>query len=48
MTFLRSKQGTTTVEWLIVAAIIVAVVGGAIWSISDALANKLTEYNDAL
>jgi Flp pilus assembly pilin Flp len=48
MTFLNSTRGSTAVEWLVVAVIIVAVVGSVILSISDALADKLTEYHDAL
>jgi Flp pilus assembly pilin Flp len=48
MKFLRDTQAQNAVEWLIVAAILVAVVGGIILTIAESLADKLTEYNDAL
>jgi hypothetical protein len=48
MRFLRGIQAQGAVEWLVVAAIVVAVLGGMIWSIHVALALKLQEYHDAL
>jgi Flp pilus assembly pilin Flp len=48
MRFLRDTRGQNAVEWLLVVVIVVAVVGGIIVTISESLATKLTEYNDAL
>lgn len=48
MHFLRSTEGQDAVEWLTVVAIVVTIVGGVIWSISDELAAKLQEYANAL
>lgn len=48
MRFLRGTRAQGTVEWLVVVAIVVAVLGGMIWSIHVALTLKLQEYHDAL
>lgn len=48
MRFLTGTGSQSAVEWLVVAVIIVAVVGGMIWSIHQSLADKLEAYNDAL
>ncbi len=48
MRFLTGTRAQSAVEWLVVAIIIVAVVGGMIWSIHVTLADKLRDYNDAL
>jgi hypothetical protein len=48
MEFLKSTQAQNAVEWLVVAALLVAVLGGMLWSIFNSLADKLGEYNDAL
>jgi hypothetical protein len=48
MRFLRGTRAQSAVEWLVVAVIIVAVVGGMIWQIHVTLAAKLEAYHDAL
>lgn len=48
MNFLRDKSGTSTVEWLVIAVIIVAVVGGILLTLFDTIQSKLTDINDAL
>jgi Flp pilus assembly pilin Flp len=48
MRFLKSDRGSTTVEWVVVVVIVIVFLGGITMSISDSLADKLTEFNDAL
>jgi Flp pilus assembly pilin Flp len=48
MRFLKSERGSTTVEWVVVVVIVIVFLGGITMSISDSLADKLTEFNDAL
>lgn len=48
MKFLKSTAAQSTVEWLVVVIVLVTALGGLIWAISESLATKLQEYNDAL
>lgn len=48
MRFLRGKSGTSTVEWLIVGVIIVAVVGGALLALFGTLQVKFEDINNDL
>lgn len=38
---LRNHSGVDTLEWIVVGAIVLAVVGTALWALSQALANRL-------
>ncbi len=48
MRFLQGTRAQSAVEWLVVAAIVVGVLGGLLWQIHATLALKLREYHDAL
>jgi Flp pilus assembly pilin Flp len=48
MKFLRGNRGQSIVEWLVVAAIVVAVVGGALLALFATLRGKFQGINDAL
>ncbi len=48
MQFLRDRRGTNTIEWMVVAVIIVAIVGGAIVALSDTIKTRLEAINNAL
>ncbi len=48
MNFLREKRANSTVEWIVVVVIIIAVLGGILLDINRNLAEKLRQYNDAL
>lgn len=48
MRFLHGTRAQSAVEWLVVAAIVIAVLGGLLWDIHTTLAVKLREYHDAL
>jgi hypothetical protein len=46
--FLKKNRGQSMVEWIVGAAIIVAILGGVILTLHSSLAQKLQEYIDAL
>lgn len=48
MHFLQDRRGQSTIEMVLLAAIIVAVLGGVAFSLFSGIAGKLREYNDAL
>jgi Flp pilus assembly pilin Flp len=48
MRFLRDENGTDMVEWLIVTAILVAVLGGVFLTLFGTLGDKLEAINDGL
>jgi Flp pilus assembly pilin Flp len=48
MEFMSSKRGASTVEWLVLATIIVAVVGGVLLNLFDALKVKLEAVENDL
>ena len=48
MKFMRSKSGQSMVEWLLGAAILVAVVGGVLLALFGTLRDRLQAVNDAL
>ena len=49
MKFLLDRRATSSVEWLIVAALIALVVaGGALITVFESIRDKLLEVNDAL
>ena len=48
MEFLKQKRGTSTVEWLVTAALIVAIVGGTLLTILITLRAKFEAVNGAL
>ena len=48
MEFMRDQKGTNTLEWLVVAVIIVANIGGAILALTDTIKSRLEAINDAL
>lgn len=48
MQFLRDSEGQSMVEWLVAAAIIIAVVGGVLLTIANTLKSKLEAVNNDL
>ena len=48
MRFMRDQKGTDTLEWLVVAVIIVAIIGGAILALTGTIKSRLEAINDAL
>ena len=46
--FLAGTHAQSAVEWLVVAALIVALLGGVLWDIHTTLAQKLEAYHAAL
>lgn len=48
MGFLLNKEGTSTIEWLVVTLLIVAVVGGTLLGVFYTLRDKLEAVRDAL
>lgn len=41
----RNHTGTSTLEWVVVAAIIIAVVGGALYLLGQTINDKIREIN---
>jgi len=41
----RDHRGDAILEWVVLGAIVVAVVGGVIYSVMQSLATKLNEVN---
>lgn len=48
MRFLIEKRGLTIVEYIIGGALVLAVVGTALWSLAGAIAGRFNDFNDAL
>ena len=48
MKFLNDKTGLTIVEYIIGGAIVLAIVGLAIWQLAGSIARRLSDYNNAL
>jgi len=48
MSFLAGRKAQGTVEWLVVAAILVAVVGAVLLSLFETLRDRLQAVSDAL
>lgn len=48
MEFLRSTWGTGTVEWLVVAAIVVTVVGSVLLALAHGVGDKLEQIANNL
>lgn len=48
MRFLTGSSGQSMVEWLVIAVILVAVVGGVLIALFTTLSGKLQGINDAL
>jgi Flp pilus assembly pilin Flp len=48
MRFLKDENGQSIVEWLVVVAIIIAVVGGILLTLSGSIRSKLEGINNAL
>ncbi len=38
-------RGDTILEWIILAAIVVAIVGAALYAVTQSISNKLVEIN---
>ncbi|MBO9369928.1 MAG: hypothetical protein J7575_02385 [Chloroflexi bacterium] len=48
MRFLREARATASLEWLIVAVVIVAVIGATLLGVFDAVRNRLAAIRDSL
>jgi|GEM_PF-1316918 hypothetical protein len=42
---LREHTGDATLEWIVVAALAIAIVGAALYGVFQSIANKLNEVN---
>ena len=42
---LRELTGDATLEWIVVAALAIAIVGAALYGVFQSIANKLNEVN---
>lgn len=45
---LKDRRGLTMVEYIIGAALILAVVGTSVWALTDAIAERLDEFRSQL
>jgi Flp pilus assembly pilin Flp len=48
MNFLRGKSGISSVEWLLLGVIIVAVLGGTLLALTGSLRTKFEDINNDL
>jgi len=48
MCFLCDKNGLTLVEYIVGGALILALVGTAIWSLAGAIAGRFNAFNNSL
>jgi Flp pilus assembly pilin Flp len=48
MRFLSDARGLTAVEYILVGAISLIVVGAAIWQLAGSIAARLNDFNGAL
>lgn len=48
MRFLRSESGTVVIEYLVLAALVVGVLGLAVYGLFGTLKNKVQEVNNSL
>lgn len=48
MHFLRDTRGLTAIEYIIVGAISLIVIGAALWQLAGSIAVRLNGLNDAL
>ena len=48
MRFLRGIRATASLEWLVVAVVIVAVIGAILLGVFDAVRDKLAAIRDSL
>jgi len=43
-----SHHGTAILEWVVLGALVIAVIGGAIWYVAQSIAAKLNDVNVAI
>jgi Flp pilus assembly pilin Flp len=48
MRFLRDNGGLTAVEYIIVGAISLILIGAAVWQLAGSIARRLNAFNGAL
>ncbi len=48
MRFLQDDRGITAVEYIIIGAISLIVIGAAIWSLAGSIAGRLRDFNNNL
>ena len=48
MRFLIGKRGLTIVEYILGGALVLATVGGALWSLAGAIAGRFDAFNNNL
>ena len=48
MRFLRDSGGLTAVEYIVIGAISLIVIGAAIWQLAGSIAGRLNDFNGAL
>ena len=48
MHFLTDRRGITAVEYIIIGAISLIVIGAAIWQLAGSIAGRLNDFNNAL
>lgn len=45
---LKDKRGLTLVEYIVAAALILAIVGSSVWALTGAIAGRLDEFRSQL
>jgi Flp pilus assembly pilin Flp len=48
MRFLSDERGVTAIEYVVIGAISLIVIGAAIWQLAGAIAGRLHDFNNAL
>jgi hypothetical protein len=41
-------RGTTTLEWVVLSAIIIVIIGGTLWAVAQSISAKLQDVNVAI
>ena len=48
MRFLKDGRGVTAIEYIVVGAIVLIVVGASIWQVAGSIADRFTDFNNSL
>ncbi len=48
MRFLSDRRGITAIEYIVIGAISLIVIGAAIWQLAGSIAGRLNAFNNAL
>jgi len=48
MRFLKDRRGVTAIEYIVIGAIILIVVGTALWQLAGSIAARFVDFNSVL